>query len=633
MKSKTFCFNRTIFKKNFTHFWPIWALYLAYLLIAMPVNVWQMATANWYYNELDLASKMYSIVQEVVRNQLLPQPTFLAAAVVALAVFSYLYSAKNANMIHALPVNRLELYITNYLSGLAFLIVPEVIAFLVTVLVCLTNEITCIQYLFIGLLGQMGLTFFAYSLAVFVAMFTGQIFAMPFYYLIVNYLYVGCLFLVSEIISLINYGVENAWNPGKSCILSPIYYLGNNLWSRLLYEEKTDVVNGIEIQGMHLVGIYAVAAVVIVVAAYQLYKRRQIETAGDWVAIGVVKPVFRWGVAICGGVFFGIGFTSLLMDSRSIDIYLCVMAFTVVTGSVCFFAAEMLLQKNFRVFKKKRLMEWAGFLAVTVCFLTMFRLDVFGIEKRIPKEDEIEAAFVYMDYPIRVDEADIPKLLDIHRKAIENKKEYQSIEKTGEGFYYTTFRYYLKDGTELERRYPLSISQECIEDETAPSGQILAWERETDQLKRCIMGYKYEENIYVSGYIDLYDEEGNYSDYMLDRDEIEQIVAAVEKDIEEGNFDAYYLPSMQAEGVTEYYNSINLDYSNRAQYYDSWEYYYYYREHTRQEEAGERVVSGSSYIRFGSECTNLIKTLENLGITNDTWRLCTYDEVEERWNE
>lgn len=632
MKSKTFCFNRTIFKKNFTHFWPIWALYLAYLLIAMPVNVWQMATTDWYYNELDKATKMYSIVESIVGIQLLPQPAFLVSAVVALAVFSYLYSAKNANMIHALPVTRLELYITNYLSGLTFLIVPEIIAFLVTVIVCLTNEITCIQYLLAGLLGQMGMTFFAYSLAVFVAMFTGQIFAMPCYYLIVNYLYVGCLFLVSEIISLINYGVESAWNPGKSCILSPMYYLGNNLWSRLLYDERMDVANGIEIHGMGLVGIYAVAAVVIVVAAYQLYRKRQIETAGDWISIGIVKPIFRWGVAFCGGILLGIGFSSLFMDSRSTDMYLCVTAFTALTGSVCFFAAEMLLQKNFRVFKKKRLIEWAGYVAVTVCFLTMFRLDVFGIEKRVPNEEDIEAAFVYMDYPIKVDEADVPKLLDIHRQAIESKKEYQGIERTGEGFYYTTFRYYLKDGTELERRYPLSISEECIGDETKPSGQILAWERETEQLKRYIMGYNYEENIYVSGYIDLYDEEGNYRDYMLERDEIEEIVAALEKDIEEGNFDAYYLPSMQEDGVEEYYNSINLDYSNRTYYYDSWEYYYYYREYVGQQAASERAISGSVYVCFGPECTNLVETLENLGITNDTWRLYTYDEYEEQWD-
>ena len=192
MKSKTSCFNRMIFKKNFTHYWPLWALYLGYLMLLMPVQIWQLATNKWYYEDYDAVSRMYEIVQYALETELSPFSIFLFSVVMALAVFSYLYSGKNANMMHALPVNRLELFVTNYLSGLSFLLVPEIIAFLVSVLVCLANGITCIQYLFIGLICQMGISFFAYSMAVFIAMFTGHAFAMPAYYYILNYLYVGC---------------------------------------------------------------------------------------------------------------------------------------------------------------------------------------------------------------------------------------------------------------------------------------------------------------------------------------------------------------------------------------------------------------------------------------------------------
>ena len=38
---------------------------------------------------------------------------------------------------------------------------------------------------------------------------------MPCYYVIVNYLYVGCMFIVAKVIDAISYGIENAWNPGK----------------------------------------------------------------------------------------------------------------------------------------------------------------------------------------------------------------------------------------------------------------------------------------------------------------------------------------------------------------------------------------------------------------------------------
>lgn len=626
MKSKTSCFNRTIFKKNFTHYWPLWVLYFGYLVLVMPVAIWQTATKEVYYSGVSDANRMYSIVQYALSTQLVAFPVFLFSVLAALAVFSYLYSAKNANMIHALPVNRLELYLTNYLSGLAFLVIPELITFLISVLVCLANQITCIQYLFMGFLCQVGITFFAYSLAVFVAMFTGQILAMPVYYFILNYLYVGCLYIISRVVGVITYGISKVWNPGKSCILSPMYYLNNNLRSRLVWEEGADIVKTIEIRGTYLVGIYAVAGVVIAAAAYQLYKRRQIETAGDWISIGIVKPIFRWGVAMCGGVFVSTIFTEVL-GVHSQDAYLCMIVGIAVAGFICFFAAEMLLMKNFRVFRKKRILEWAGFTVVAVLFITLFKLDVFGIERYVPKADEIDCVFVYMDYPLQVAEEDIPRLLELHQQVIERKEEYLDIEKAESGYYYTTFRYYLKDGTIINRRYPLPLSEVYAEDEAAPTGQILAWEREAENLKEEILGINHSENKYVSGCIDLYSEEAENQNYLFDSEELEEIVTAIEKDIEAGNFNNYYLVGITQDEDKCYYNNISLDYYNNSGY-DNWDYYYNYQQYQKGS-AMEFAVSTNTYINFGPECTNTIAALEELGIVDDTWKLCTYEEYEQ----
>ena len=430
MKSKTSCFNRTIFKKNFTHFWPLWLLYQIYLLVVIPVWVWQKAASPYYYygtgNE-DTTYRMYQLVELAVHRMIPPLPVFFFAVAAALAVFSYLYSAKSANMMHALPVNRLELYVTNYLSGLIFLIVPEIITFFITVLVCLANQFTCIQYLFAALLAQAGVTFFAYSLAVFVAMFTGQAFAMPCYYVIVNYLYVGCMFIVAKVIETISYGIENAWNPGKSCILSPLYYLNNNLRSSLIYTENGNGITGIKITGMPLTGIYAAAAVVLVVAAYQLYKRRQIETAGDWVSIRIIKPVFRWGAALCGGLVVGVTVISMLTDLPQLRKYPCLLLCSVAMGFLFFFGAEMLLEKNFKVFRRKRVLEWAATAVITVVFVSLFEIDAFGLERYVPEVADVETAFVYLDYPVQVKGEELATLTELQRQIIANKDAYQEV--------------------------------------------------------------------------------------------------------------------------------------------------------------------------------------------------------------
>ena len=40
MKSKTSFFNKAIYKKNLTLYWPIWVCYLLYSLIKVPGSLW-----------------------------------------------------------------------------------------------------------------------------------------------------------------------------------------------------------------------------------------------------------------------------------------------------------------------------------------------------------------------------------------------------------------------------------------------------------------------------------------------------------------------------------------------------------------------------------------------------------------
>ena len=120
MKSKTFCFNKTIFKKNMTHFWPLWALYSCYLIVSLPVGLWfdmQYYLLDDSYSQIQRQSCAINGVMRVAMN---PVITFAFAAVMIMAVFSYLYSAKNTNMIHSLPVDRRELFVTNIISAFAY---------------------------------------------------------------------------------------------------------------------------------------------------------------------------------------------------------------------------------------------------------------------------------------------------------------------------------------------------------------------------------------------------------------------------------------------------------------------------------------------------------------------------------
>lgn len=635
MKSKTSCFNTTILKKNLSHYWPVWILFLCYLMLVLPVNIWMSVTSKYYYENMTTLVWHQQIMGEVIRGAIIPAPVFLFAVAAALVVFSYLYTAKNANMIHALPVNRLELFVTNYVSGILFLLIPELIAFVTAVIVCLAHQITCIEYLFWWFLCTAGVSFFAYSLAVFVAMFTGLAFAVPLYFIIANYLYVGCLYLIHVVKKMLCYGLmENTWNPGESCILSPLYYLTNNLRARVIYDED-NLAAGIRIYGGKLVAIYAVAAIVFTAAAYYLYKRRQIENAGDFISIGIVRPIFRWGVAFCGGISLTVSVAGIIREARgTINIFPYMLAGMIIFCGICFWLAEMLLQKNFKVFRKKRLVEWAALSVVSLVVILLFKLDVFGIERRLPEVSEIETAFVYMDYPIQVSEEELTELIALHQKIISDKKEYQKNEHAKEGkYYYTTFRYYLKDGGMLERRYALPVTEEYLRDEETPSAKIIAWEKQKQRLKQQILGINYEHNEYYNGYIDLFSKEGESMTYYFEKEEISRMIEAVEKDVEEGNFDAYQILSEQQEKEV-FANGLGLNYYNTDNTYSTWDYFYNYRyyadiQNQSSVKGYDMAVSDScSYISFGTECVNTIQALEELGIVNDEWHLYTYQEQE-----
>ena len=96
-----------------------------------------------------------------------------------MAVFSYLYSSRSACMMHALPARREALFVSHYLAGLSFLLLPHLAVYALTVAV--EAALGCLELvpLTTWLLTQSGVCLFFYSFAVFCAMFTGNLVALP----------------------------------------------------------------------------------------------------------------------------------------------------------------------------------------------------------------------------------------------------------------------------------------------------------------------------------------------------------------------------------------------------------------------------------------------------------------------
>lgn len=446
MRSGTSYFNFTLYGKNLHRFWPLWGLYLLIWLVVLPVQVLTTRPSEDY----TLAQTVTAYLDQA--PYLMSAGSVLAlffAVAAAAAVFGYLYSSRSACMMHSLPLRRESLFLTSYLSGLTYLAGPLVVVFGLTVAAAACRGVFHPWPLLVWLLMQLAAVLFFYSFAVFCAMFTGHVLALPAFYFILNFLAVGILLLVGGLSRLFLYGYTSPpeWASELTRWLTPISQMvDRNFW-----------YNG-TVQTPEVMVAYAVAGVVLALLALGVYRRRHAESAGDVVAMALVRPVFRVGVAFCSGLSLGMltcEVLDLFAGGLEPALLVCVLLWTVLG----WYAAEMLLQKSFRVFHRGA----RGAAVMAAAMLVLYgavAFDPMGYERQIPKAEDVQTLSVSIPsgYPdsrlsevTLTDPAQIAKVMALHQAVIDTGETSPYDEEDERG--YLRLRYTLKSGATLSRLY------------------------------------------------------------------------------------------------------------------------------------------------------------------------------------
>ena len=375
MRSGTSFFDFTIFNKNIQRYWPLWGAYLFIWLLILPINLMFLNRRLWSTQD------MLEAAQTV--HETLPLGLYMAFVFglgAAMMVFGYLYNSRAACMTHALPLRRETLFWSSYLAGLAFLIGPHLLTALITLGIESLRGVAAPESLGVWLLGQSAMCLFFYSFAVFCGMFTGNALALPIFYGILNFLVWYLRETIVSYVAQFLYGMGyGAWGRGvlvQWC--TPVL----NLSGALQRDRGVTYMNRPEV-----LAIYAAAGAVLTVLALLVYRRRHMESAGDVVAVRVVRPVFQYGVAISTGLLGTILLYIFWGVSNPSNVSLVV---GVILWSVAgYFAATMLLDKTFRVFHKWK--GAAGLAVVILLFSLALEFDVLGFERRVPKVEEIQS--------------------------------------------------------------------------------------------------------------------------------------------------------------------------------------------------------------------------------------------------
>ena len=496
-------FYPALWKKNMARFWPIWAVYALGWLVGLPLNLILNGQTTSTMNGMSYVR--YFAVDTVRQLATFPTvaTTLCFAILAAMAVFSYLYNSRSVAFFHALPLRREDLFLTNYLSGLSFLVLPAAGVFLLTLLAELALGVLDLRGLLVWLLVQVLLSFFFFSFAVFCAMFTGHILALPAFYGILNGLAVGLLYLVNQVLASFVYGYVDVGRLTELCDwLSPFFRLGNALnvetaWS--VEGAGADRITMIQFHGMGTVFVYALAGAVLTAAALALYRRRHLEGAGDVVTVAWSKPIFKYGVGVCAALSVGQVFYEFFVYALPKGGW-PLLGFLLVWGAAGYFVAEMLLQKSFWVFRG----GWKGCVAlclVLTAFIAVMELDLTGYERRIPSPDRVVTAALYASNTspyddgegtvIAADPALIQAVVDLHQTIVDEQaiqenaqmgSDYETVTVPGgrldiqtAGSSRVSISYTLIGGDVMQREYRIAFDADTLADPDSAAGKLSAF--------------------------------------------------------------------------------------------------------------------------------------------------------------
>lgn len=621
MQSKISFFNPTVCKKNLTRFWPFALVYLVYLIMVHPLVIYTSFNQLIYYNtDQTAASLIYSHFAEMTE----PVSIFIAAIVIAIAVFGYLYQSRSANMIHTLPVTRTQLYVTNYVSGLLLLIVPQFLGALLTNLVILGKaaDTTWIVWGWFGITA--GETLFFYSFAVLMVMFTGQLLAAGLFYLIWNFLYIVAVFLIDGMGTLFFYGMSDNLIVTNAHPLFPLFYL-----FRKVGFDRNSLTGEVWSQGVGALLAYMLVGVVFAVLAWWIYEHRRIECAGDFLSMKWTAPVFRWGVVLVGGIGCALFVTYIVSDYSSWNTRIARFVIALILFSVAlFFASEMFIEKSFRVFHKRLIVECVSCVAVLLVGTALLHFDVFGVESYVPQAENVAMVCVQwggneVDFE---DPEKIGEVTALHQLLVDHldeQKKYtdgngneiastDGIEQTYLG--YVSIDYTMKNGKAVKRYYYSSTKDQNYAEQV--DGQLQTFAADEDGFLSGVLGLNYKELDWKPSYayvsLPTIDPDGSwyYGDSetdISDPEKLQKLYEAWLADVEAGAFASNDgSPSMAAELCLQFETKADLadirypsgsSMSYQLSYYDT----------------NGGVVSNGTDIYLNDRCTNLIQALIDIG--------------------
>lgn len=435
MKSRISFFNLTVLKKDITRFAPVWALYTIFSCLFV-LLMWESegSAARFITNAPGLLTGMGVL-------------NFMYGGLVSLLLFGDLFTSRMCNALHALPMRRESWFLTHVTAGLLFGIAPNLLSGLLAA--SLLGSYCYGAFLWMAVMALQYLFFF--GAGCFAVQCAGNRIGAAAVYGIFNFLAVIAAWIGLSFYTPLLYGIDVAME--DLARFSPVVRFCQSAYFHVHYDNMTStaVFDGyLSGDWIHL-GITAGIGAVLLALSALLYRKRQLESAGDTISFRPAAPIFLVIYTLCvGAVLYWIAeFTGSVMQ----------YIFLFIGFGIGFFTGRMLLERRVRIFSGKTWAFFGIFLAVFSATLGLTALDPAGITRYVPEAEQVTSTELCLSHyfydrqnsSVTLDDPeDIAAVQQLHRICLENRYGERDLN------YRTvpiTICYQLTDGQEVERLY------------------------------------------------------------------------------------------------------------------------------------------------------------------------------------
>ncbi|MCI8371812.1 MAG: hypothetical protein HFI75_05350 [Lachnospiraceae bacterium] len=398
MNAKTSYFNKKIFTHNLIQVLPFLLLMsgimAAITLFTISHVIQQSIQSSFDYDHETLIIMLKNTLCDNTSVALVKVLMACYSFFCGVSVFRYLFQKKLCQTIHALPMKRSGLYLTNLLSGLVMLAIPFLFSILA---LCLYLPIkgygAACSVLPLWFLVSIGFCLIFYALSILAVMLTGHLFATPIVYFILNFgIFIGEM-LLHSFVSAFFFGMQADYvEISKLSILTPFVHL----WQTLRLQNASSLTLASYLsEGLEALVIYALVSLVIFAVCRLLYQIRKLEYQGDPIVLKPVQPVFLYIGVILGSIIIAIILYNMSyynMYAAAYDNYTLTALFIyfMLSSVVLYFVINMLLKKTVHVFRS----NYKGITVYCCIALSLFlfiRMDVLGIETKTPEVKELSS--------------------------------------------------------------------------------------------------------------------------------------------------------------------------------------------------------------------------------------------------